>query len=88
MHKHLTKLCVQAIAQPIRLCKMDGADVTLNFEHGWQDSEHFFWMVPDGKYWVIQGADPLCLLVTRADIKNGSVTFYRTTGNNKFTPEK
>lgn len=77
-HTHLTKLCVDAIAPPISLFNADGGqDVTLKFEHGWQDSGTFFWMVPNGKYWVIQGADPLHLLITRADVQHGSVTFHR-----------
>ena len=31
-------------------------DVSTVYEHGWIDSDHFRWYVPDGRYWVIQGA--------------------------------
>jgi hypothetical protein len=30
-------------------------DVTTVYEHGWKDSAHFKWMLPDGRYWLICG---------------------------------
>jgi hypothetical protein len=49
-------------------------DMSTVYEHGWIDSDHFRWFVPDGRYWVIQGEPGehhICIVVA----KNGKCVY-------------
>ena len=46
------------------------ADATNDYERGWKDADHFFWVVPDGNYRV-RGNN----CITDAIVDDGKVTF-------------
>jgi hypothetical protein len=58
-----TELTVRVIASPVALYQVKelsdrkhvDADVSTVYEHGFVDSDHFRWFVPDGRYWLMQG---------------------------------
>ena len=81
----LTELVIRVITPPVTLFRIapgkptggmaKDVDVTTAYEHGWKDGNHFKWMVPDGRYWAIQGlpgaSDPmLCSIV----VDGGKIT--------------
>jgi hypothetical protein len=65
--KQFAELVIHVKAAPLVLFRVvkkpaDGkrgfaqdVDMSTVYEHGWIDSDHFRWFVPDGRYWVIQG---------------------------------
>jgi len=54
------------------------ADVTNDYERGWKDGDHFFWVVPDGNYRV-RGNN----CITDAMVEDGKVTFKAVGAGNK-----
>ena len=54
------------------------ADATNDYERGWKDADHFFWVVPDGCYRV-RGNN----CITDAMVEDGKVTFKAVGAGNK-----
>ena len=57
------------------------ADVTNDYERGWKDGDHFFWVVPDGNYRV-RGNN----CITDAMVEDGKVTFKAVGTKDKEPP--
>ena len=63
--KQFAELVIHVKAAPLVLFRVvkptskrgvsQDVDMSTVYEHGWIDSDHFRWYVPDGRYWVIQG---------------------------------
>jgi len=71
MANKLTKLTIRVIQPPISIFEVgSGKEIerTYAYESAFANSEHYFFMVPDGRYKVLQGE-----LVCCYDVKGGKV---------------
>lgn len=85
------KIRVNNTKEPVRLfCvehdgkKVKDVDVTTKFEHGWFDSSHFQWWVPDGRYWLSVGKSSVCGI----DVKNGVCTYNKPVEPKEVAPKE
>jgi hypothetical protein len=74
--KKMTTDLIVRIKAPFTLLRQSAkrsdvyADVTNDYERGWKDADHFFWVVPDGNYRV-RGNN----CITDAIVDDGKVAF-------------
>lgn len=74
MANKLTKLVIRVIQPPISIFEIgSGKEIerTYAYESAFANSEHYFFMVPDGRYKVLQGSANK--LVCCYDVKGGKV---------------
>ena len=72
MKNKLTKLVIRVIQPPISIYEVgSGKEIerTYAYESAFANSEHYFFMVPDGRFKVLQGE-----LVCCYDVKGGKVS--------------
>ena len=71
VHK-LTKLTIRVIQPPISIFEVgSGKEIerTYAYESAFANSEHYFFMVPDGRYKVLQGELVCCYDVINGEVK-------------------
>src|SRR5665647_1637700 len=85
MKNKLTKLVIRVIQPPISIFEIGSGKAierTYAYESAFANSEHYFFMVPDGRYKVLQGE-----LVCCYDVKGGKVSEVEVEVKPKETKE-
>ena len=85
MKDKLTKLVIRVVQPPISIFEVGSGKAierTYAYESAFANSEHYFFMVPDGRYKVLQGE-----LVCCYDVKGGKVSEVEVEVKPKETKE-